>query len=139
MLKEKAKKVYNSDIRSITKEVPREWLIDGFFEKNGLDKIEITYLYDRNVVTHLASFQGSYWLEPIVVIPTPDDEEQWDAVEEIYPPFDGGYYNTSDVPDKKSEKITVNECNFSWQDDDEYEEKWSECLEYCKENQNSCM
>ena len=121
-------------------EVPKDWLIEDFFEDNNIEKIDIVYLYDRNIITHLAEITGSYWLEPIAVIPTPDEEQQQqDAIDDIYPPFEGGYYNSYDISDKKSQKVDGSICNFTWSNDDEHKEKWEECLEFCRENQYLCM
>jgi len=138
MLKEKTKKVYQSDIRSITKKVPRYWLIDGFFEENNIEEIDVVYLYDRNVRTYLAESTPSYRLEPIRLIPTPNESEQQKAVDEIYPPFDGDYYHTSAIPEDKSTKINVDICNFSWSEDREHFKKFQKCIEFCKVNEYLC-
>ena len=132
-------KTYNSDIRSIRKKVPKDWLIDGFFEENDIEKIEVVWLYDRNVITHLASTVGSYWLEPIATIPTPNKKKQRDAVDDINPPFDGSYYDNYDISEKRSKKIEADVCVFTHSETKEYNKKWDKCLEYCKENASLCM
>lgn len=133
------KKEYETDPRAIALDETEHWM-DDFLEGHGIKKIEGVYAYDRNRVTHIASTVGSLWLEFLYDIPTvkgdDDDllEDVYDAIDDAYRDDPSAYYNKRDISEERGVKIRDNICNFTYTSEDEYEEKWDECLANLKSN-----